>query len=378
VASKPGGAHDDGCDVDALGTRDSSSGGRAMRVVVTGATGNVGTSIVEALSRSGTDEVVAIARRLPQNWVLPDVSWWEVDVARDDLATAMFRADALIHLAWRFHPTRRPAETWHDNVVGIARTLAAAVDAGVGVAVIASSIGAYSPADSDAPVDEEWPTHALPPAAYGLQKSYVERMLDAFAVRHPDIRLVRIRPAFVFKRPAAPEQRRIFAGPLLPGWMLAPGRMPVVPMPRGLRLSAVHADDLAAAFVAALRRPVSGAFNVAAEPVLRAADVAELLGARPFELPPPLVRTALAAAFHLRLVPAEPGLFDLFRSLPTMDTTRARTELGWSPQRSATEAVAEFLVGLREPTGGPTPRLDLHAGGPGRVKEVLTGVGAKE
>lgn len=242
---------------------------------------------------------------------------------------------------------------------------------------MASSIGAYSPGGDDR-VDEDWPTDAIPTAAYGTQKSYVERMLDAFELRHPTIRVVRIRPAFVFKRESSPEQRRIFAGPLLPGWLLAHGRLPVIPLPAGFRFQVVHGDDVAAAFAAAVELEVTGAFNIAAEPVLHAADIGELLGARPVELTPRLVRAALAAAFHLRLAPAEPGLFDLFGSLPVMDTSRARRELGWTPKYTATETLADFLTGITEPTGGPTPRLALHAGGPARVKEVVSGVGARE
>jgi hypothetical protein len=69
-------------------------------------------------------------------------------------------------------------------------------------------------------VDETWPTHSLPSAGYGREKAYVERVLDAFEARHPDTRVVRLRPAFIFQRSAATEQRRIFAGPFLPNPLL--------------------------------------------------------------------------------------------------------------------------------------------------------------
>jgi nucleoside-diphosphate-sugar epimerase len=280
-------------------------------------------------------------------------------------------------LAWRFHPTRHPDVTWRDNVVGTERVLAAAAATGVGAVIVASSIGAYSPGGEDR-ADESWPTLAIPDAAYGLQKSYVERILDSFEAGHPGTRVVRVRPAFVFKHEAAPEQRRIFAGPLLPGWLLVPGRLPVLPLPTGFRMQAVHADDLAEAFVAAVERDVSGAFNVAADPVLGAADFGELLGTRTVEVPPRLVRMAMAAAFRLRLIPAEPGLFDLFRSLPVMDSSRAVGLLGWRPRYTALEAVRSFLSGLTDPTGGPTPRLGMHAGGPARIGEVLSRLGDEE
>jgi UDP-glucose 4-epimerase len=160
------------------------------------------------------------------------------DVCRDDLVSVFRGADAVVHLAWRFHLTRHPRETWRDNVLGSERTLQAATEARVPVLVYASSVGAYSPGphttgQPDEPVDESWPTHALPTAAYGRQKSYVERLLDLFELRY-DMRIVRLRSAFVFQRIAAPEQRRIFAGPFVPGRLL--GKLPVLPVPRGLRI----------------------------------------------------------------------------------------------------------------------------------------------
>ena len=353
-----------------------------VNVVVTGATGNVGTAVVEALRESDqVERVVAVARRLPGADHQPDVTWLSADISRDDLTAAMVGADVLVHLAWRFQPTRDPRQTWESNVVGSLRTFEAARTAGVRSIVHASSVGAYSPFDPAAPdrrVDESWPTDAIPTAAYGTQKSYLERSLDAFELANPDIRVVRIRSAFVFQREAAPEQRRIFAGPFLAGRLLRSPLLPVVPVPRDLRFQTVHAEDLAAAYLAAVLMPVSGAFNVAADPVVRAPELAEVLRARPVQVRPGLVRAGLGAAFRMRLAPAEPGLLDLFLSLPVMDVTRARHELAWTPRHSSTDALTAFVDGLRRPVGGPTPPLDVHAGGPGRLGELATGVGQRE
>jgi hypothetical protein len=89
------------------------------------------------------------------------------------------------------------------------------------------------------------------------------------------------------------------------------------------------------------------------------------------------VRAALAAAWNLHLVPASPGLFDLALQVPIMDTARARTELGWEPRHTATEAMGRFLEGLRTGAGRDTPPLSPDAGGPARAREVATGVGQK-
>lgn len=348
-----------------------------MRVLITGASGNIGSAVRAALAdEPQVTAIVGVARRPPADR-RDGTTWVAADVATDDLGPACAGADALVHLAWAFHPARDERRTWRVNVLGTIRTVQAALAAGVRTIVYASSVGAYSPAVDDRPVDEGWPTHALPTAAYGRQKSYLERVFDTLELRHPEVRFVRLRTAFVFQRQAASEQRRIFAGPFVPTRLLRPGALPLLPVPAGLRLQAVHARDAAAAYRAALLSPVSGAFNIAAEPVLDGARLARLLHARPVRVPDRLTRAALALAFHARLVPAEPGLLELALSLPTMSTTRARERLGWQPTVGAEEAVAELLSGVRDGAGGPTPTLAPHAGGPARTGELATGVGAR-
>jgi len=217
-----------------------------VKVVVVGATGNVGTAVIRALTvDESVSEILGIARRRPE-WEPPKTSFVAADIARDDLVRHLRGADAVVHLAWLFQPTHRPMVTWQANAVGSARVFEAASAAGVGALVYASSVGAYSPGPGRR-VDESWPTHSVPTAAYGREKAYVERVLDAFEAKHPDIRVVRLRPAFIFQRQAATEQRRIFAGPLIPSALLRPGRLPILPWPTGLRFQALHANDVAEA-----------------------------------------------------------------------------------------------------------------------------------
>jgi nucleoside-diphosphate-sugar epimerase len=348
-----------------------------MRVVITGATGNVGTSLVETLAVDPeVTSVLGLARRSPV-WEQPKTSWASVDITHGDLTTHFRGADVVVHLAWIFQPTHDELATWRNNVLGGIRVFEAVAEADVPALVYASSIGAYAPRRTEEPVDESWPTHALPTAAYGREKSYLERVLDSFEREHPDTRVVRLRPGFIFKRESAAEQRRLFAGPFLPNPLVRPDLVPIVPDLPGLRLQALHTLDAAQAYRLAIVRPVRGAFNIAAEPVLDARNLGELLDARPVRMPARPLRAAISAAWHARLVPASPTLVDLALSLPVMDTARARSELGWNPERSSLDAIRELLEGLRGNAGGPTPPLERRAGGRLRFKEIATGVGQR-
>jgi UDP-glucose 4-epimerase len=342
-----------------------------MRVTVVGATGNVGTAVVEALAADErVSEIVGVARRRPDLHP-PKTTYVAADVAEHDLVPLFRGSDVVVHLAWMFQPTHKPLVTWEANAVGSSRVFDAAAEAGVGSVVYSSSVGAYSPGEDE--VDESWPTHSVPTAGYGREKAYVERVLDAFEARHPDMRVVRLRPSFIFQRRSASEQRRIFAGPFLPTPLLRQGRLPVVPWPAGLRFQALHAKDVAEAYrLATVRDDARGAYNVAADPVVDQATVGELLGARTVPVPGTLARTALAGLWQLRVVPAEPALLDLALMLPLLDTSRIRNELGWQPTVSSVEAMREVIEGMADHAGERTAPLSpdtVH----GRLREVVPG-----
>ncbi|WP_351224901.1 NAD-dependent epimerase/dehydratase family protein [Streptomyces sp. NPDC002133] len=340
-------------------THEKAGSAARLRVVVVGATGNVGTSVVQTLSgHPGIGAILGIARRIPE-WQ-PDRTTWaaaDIDPGRADLVHHFTGADAVVHLAWKFQPTHDPVTTWRTNVLGGIRVFESAAEAGVPVLIHASSVAAYSPGPKESPVDESWPTHGWPQAAYCREKAYVERYLDAFEQTHPAVRVVRMRPAFLFKRESASQQRRIFAGPLLPLHLIRPGTLPAVPDLPGLKFQALHTDDAAAAYCEAVVRPVRGAFNLAADPPLDAARLAGILEARQLRIPVSPVRAALSAAWRLRLVSASPGLFDALLRLPLMDSSRARAELDWEPRYTAVEAIQEFLEGLRARAGMDTAPL---------------------
>jgi nucleoside-diphosphate-sugar epimerase len=183
-------------------------------------------------------------------------------------------------------------------------------------------------------------------------------MLDRFQLERSETRVVRLRPGLIFKRSSGAEQRRYFFGPLFPRPLARRGALAVVPDIGGLRVQAVHTRDVAEAYRLAVVGDAHGAFNVAAEPALDARTLARALGARVIPVPPAVARSARAATWQLRLQPTPPGWLDMGLSVPLMDTTRAREELGWQPRRSSLEAIRDVLAGIAEADGEPTPPLE--------------------
>jgi UDP-glucose 4-epimerase len=338
-----------------------------MRIVVTGATGNVGTSLVQAL---GADErvrqIVGIARRLP-GWRPPRTEWVRADVVTDPLEPLFAGADAVIHLAWLIQPSRDPDALRAVNVDGSRRVFEAAAGAGVPALVHASSIGVYSPGPKDRLVDESWPREGVQTSFYARHKAEAEKFLDGL---EDGMRIVRLRPALTFKRDAASGIRRLFIGPLLPSPLVQRRLIPVLPLPEGLAVQAVHSHDVAEAYRLAATSPdARGAYNIAAQPVLDGRELSRLLGARAVTVPPRAVRAAAAGSWRARLQPTPPGWLDMGLGVPMMDSRRAREELGWTPRYSAGEALLELLDGLRRSAGMDTPPLAPDAGGRFRLNE---------
>jgi UDP-glucose 4-epimerase len=348
-----------------------------VRVVVVGATGNVGTSLLMALAHEEVVEsIVGVARRLPA-LEAPKVEWVAADIVDADLVPLFRGADAVVHLAWLIQPARDRNLLWRVNVEGSSRVFRAVADAGVPALVYASSVGAYSPGPKDRRVDESWPTAGVATSFYARHKAEVEARLDRFEREHRDVRVVRLRPGLIFKREAATGVRRLFAGPFLPSPLVAPARIQFVPDIPGLRFQAVHSLDVGEAYRRALLSDGHGAFNIAAEPILDPSALSELLRARRVRFSRPLVRAMTSISFRLHLQPSEPGWLDLALAVPLMDTTRARAELGWEPRYDAGEALRELLRGIAEGAGAATPPLDPETSGPLRAREFLSGIGRR-
>jgi UDP-glucose 4-epimerase len=347
-----------------------------VRVVIFGATGNSGTSLLQALEHeSAVTEIVGVARRVPEI-SFPKTTWCAADIAEDDLDPIVRGADVVVHLAWAIQPSHDPDLLDRINLLGSTCVFEAVVSQKVPALVYASSVGAYSPGAG--PVVEDWPTDGIESNLYSQQKATVERDLDRFERDNRDIRVVRIRPSLIFKRDAASHIRRLFTGPFLPTTVISPKRTPMVPDIPGLVSQCVHADDLADAY----RRVIvddsaRGAYNVTTEPPLTAEKVAEALDCPTVSVSRKVAHMTAAAMWHAHLQPTHPSWLDLGIDSPLMSSTRIRTELGWRPTRDSIECVTELMQGMHDNAGMATPPLDPDAGGPGRIKEFATGIGER-
>ncbi|MEU1689426.1 NAD-dependent epimerase/dehydratase family protein [Micromonospora sp. NPDC005707] len=349
-----------------------------MRIVIVGATGNVGTALLRRLRRESGAELVGVARRLPG----PDagepydgVEWYSCDVAAPDavetLAVAFAGARAVVHLAWQIQPSHDQRTLHRTNVGGSRAVFEATVRAGVPAIVHASSVGAYAPGPKDHPVSENWPATGVETSSYSRDKAEVEALLDGIQRERPELRVVRLRPGLTFQRDAGTEIRRYFMGPLAPVRLLRYGRIPLVPANRRLRMQAVHADDVADAYARAVLGDARGAFNVAADPVLTPELLARHFHGWTVPVATPVLRAAAALTWRARLQPVDTGWVDLALNAPLMSSERAERELGWTPKVDSVTALKELFDGMSSRTGTTSPPMSADPTLPGRPKALL-------
>jgi nucleoside-diphosphate-sugar epimerase len=333
-----------------------------VRIVITGASGNVGTALLRRLTPSGDHDLVGVVRRPPRAaGVYAGVQWHSLDLAEagaaQRLRPVLDGADAVVHLAWGFQPTRNTEYLTRLGVGGTSAVLEAAHATSVGHLVHMSSVGTYAAGSYGRRVDESWSTAGIPSSPYSRDKSAAEARLDAYEREHGDagVPIARMRPGFIVQRAAASGLMRY----ALPGYvpMLAVPLLPVLPLDRRLCIPIVHADDVAAAFASALERRATGAFNLAAEPPIDRDDVAKVLGAKPFHVSSGVLGALVDISWRARLQPIDRGWLDMAFTVPLLDCSRAKAQLDWHPDWSSIAALRDVITGVAQHAHADSPPL---------------------
>ncbi|WP_213572118.1 NAD-dependent epimerase/dehydratase family protein [Rhodococcus sp. USK13] len=334
-----------------------------MRLIITGATGNVGTSLLHRL-RGGSEhldqdlELVGLARRPPAQVPPYDgLQWHAIDVAHPDaidLLRPIFEgADAVIHLVWAFQPTHDRNYLRRVGVDGTLAVAAAAEAAGVAHLIHMSSGAVYSPAPGRT-VDESAPRGGVPGSVYSVDKAAAEAGLDDFE-KNSSVAVTRVRPGFIGQRAAGSELGRYTLPRGIPAGVLK--YLPLLPLDRALAIPAVHADDVADALARMVFERATGAFNLSVDPPLGTDNFGAALHARPVHVPRSLLTLLVDVTWRAHLQPVHRGWIDLAYSVPLLDSARARRELQWEPRYSAQDTLDAAVRGVIGGDAGDSPVL---------------------
>jgi nucleoside-diphosphate-sugar epimerase/putative sterol carrier protein len=296
-----------------------------MRVAVTGGAGQLGTLVLRRLC---ADRTVAEVRSLdlrPPLAASPKLKAILADVRDPEFARHLQGCDVLVHLA--FLVAKRGKRETQDlvNVEGSKNVVRAALQGGVRRIVYASSIAAYGAVPGHPePLLETSPRIRQPSFWYASAKYEVETFLDEMEAAHPEMAIIRFRPAILLGRRMEHALGAAFRRGVLPDSGLAP--MPVV-----------WDEDVADAFILGVKSDSArGAFNLAADEPLPSRQLARAVGLRTMAVPIFVRRTlaradALAARLGL-IQPMDPGWLAAGDARMVASSERARRDLGWKPR----------------------------------------------
>jgi len=324
-----------------------------LTVAVTGPTGTFGFGLVPLLQADDrVARVVGIARRpfdpAAHGWT--KMEYRRGDVREPDALREAFRdADVVVHLAFLITGTASRDTTRAINVEGTLNAFRAAAAAGARRFAYASSVAAYGfHPDNPVGMTEDWPVRPAARLFYAQEKAELEHLLQAEAAAHPGLALYLLRPPIVLG-PHALGAKDLLPGPLAPLGRRLVGRVGRLPVPvpalvPALPMQFVHEEDVGRALlqcVVAAGPP--GAYNIAADGIVTAADVAREFGVLPLTLPPGPARVAARALAALPFLPPAAEWVEAASHPAIMDTTRAKQELGWAPRFTALEALRDTL-----------------------------------
>ena len=317
-------------------------------VAVTGPTGDLGLTIMDALERSrAVKEVVGMARR---PFDPADRGWRKSVYRQGDVTDAksvrelVKGADVVVHLA--FAILSAGEATRELNVTGSRRVFEESARAGAQRICYASSVAAYGFHDDNPDwLTEEIPARGSRQHPYSQQKAEVEAVLAEVLLRHAGTVAYAFRPCIVAGPDAQTMLQEIPSVVRLVGAL--PIVKPVIPDP-GTRFQLVHERDVASAFAAAVRGlGEPGPYNLAGNGTLTMKDVADALGWYSIPVPRPLVDATAEIATRLPLMPEEVAWIHSVRKPVLMKTERAKQQLRWRPKHTAKATLKEMADAQR-------------------------------
>jgi UDP-glucose 4-epimerase len=315
------------------------------RVLITGVSGPLGARLATRLAADpAVESVVGLDTRRPPGALADRITFVEAELRRGDLAPILRVAAPHVvihHDIVQFPEPGRSRRTLHDlNVIGTLQLLAAASEVPVlRQLIVRGSASIYGSApDTPAFFTEDLAGGATLHTRFQRDVAELERLVEAFARRHPAVTTTVLRLQPVIGTGLDTPIMRLFRSPVVPTFL---GFDP--------RLQLLLDEDAIGAVAAAVRTPVRGAVNVAGDGTVSLARMLRRLGKRALPIASPLYGPTVAALARAGVVPAlDDDVVRYLRHGRGVDTTRMRADLRFVPTHTTVEAIDTVAAKIRE------------------------------
>lgn len=311
-----------------------------VSVLVTGASGYVGSLVVAALAgdRRELHTIVATdVRAVAKKGQLPGVEYELLDITDRARLTELLRqynVDTVVHLAAIVTP--KPGDSremqYAVDVDGTENVTAACIQAGVRKLVYTSSGAAYGYHADNAPMlREDDALRGNEEFAYAWHKRLVEDQLAQASAEHPELEQLIFRVSTVLGASVKNQITALFERPVVMG--LDGADTP---------FCFIWDSDLVDCLCKGVHGTWAGTFNLTGDGVMTLREIATSLGRRYISLPTGWVKKGLEFLNERDLTPYGPEQVAFLLHRPVLDNGKLRRELGYRPSKTSREVFALY------------------------------------
>jgi UDP-glucose 4-epimerase len=265
------------------------------------------------------------------------VTFHQEDVRKREMYSLLKNVDIVLHLAFIVEEIRDKKKTHEINVDGSKNLFLACAANGVKKIVYTSSIAAYG-AHPDNPIGitEDQPLLENPDSYYSSDKVAIEKFLDNFQKDSPKTIITRLRPP-------------VIVGPKLNNFAVDyyTRKKTFTVKGKDTEIQFLHEDDLGEALYLAIKKDLSGAFNIAADDHSTARKIYEIAGVRTRDVSIGLLKWIANITFFLGLGKASQGWVSLAEYPVIVNSEKFKAATGWQPQYTTEEAFRDFFASVK-------------------------------
>ena len=253
-----------------------------------------------------------------------------------------------MHLAFILNPSHDEGLMYEVDVNGTHNVLEAAAEVGIRQVLVTTSGVAYGAfPDNPNPITEDQPVRGVARFSYARDKTESDRIVQLWALQHPDTITTIVRPCIVF-------------GPNVDNYLLRLWTKQPFAVDAGNldgQIQFVHEDDVVDAVCGLLIGRHAGQFNLAPDGLMTLRECAELLETPIRKMPLRLYRALAKLLWRLRMSEAPPGQIDFAIYPWIISNEKLKSTLGWTPKHTSRETfeITMRAQGKLPPSEPPVP-----------------------
>lgn len=314
-----------------------------MNLLITGASGYIGSQLVHALQRKIlSDElklkiIAADIQDGPRFPIDENTEYLQVDVRSPDMSKIMRekKVDTVVHLATIVTPGKKSSREFEYSVdvKGTENVLEACVENDVKRIIVTSSGAAYGyHPDNPTWIKEVDEIRGNEEFAYSYHKRLVEEMLAYYRQKHPQLEQVIFRIGTILGKNVDNQITDLFKKPVILG--ISGSNSPFV---------FIWDQDVVLCLIQGIIGDKTGIYNVAGDGAVTIDELAAMLNKRVLRLPASLVKYSLFILKRLKLTQYGEEQINFLRYRPVLDNRNLKENFGFIPTYTSKEVFERYV-----------------------------------